>query len=286
MQQRSDEWFEVRKGRVTGSVAGAILGCAPYMTRDDAMRAMVRAWHGAETEFKGNVATEYGVQNEADAISQLEMELGIEVDPVGFFPYEDWLGASPDGAVKGGNEGVEVKCPYGLRGDDNPQFKTPLQQPHYYAQMQIELLCTGWDEIIFYQWAPHGSQVYHVTPDQRWLDENLPKLRQFHAEFLSEIDNPAHLEPLRVEINTQDTRRLIDEYDQLSEAIDNATERRREIQATLVKSAGERDALIWGRKLTLVERKGPVSATKLLADHPEIDGEKYRGKSSSSWRLS
>ena len=66
-QQQSPEWFQARKGRVTGSMVGAILDIAPYMTRDQALRSMVRAYHGAPSEFTGNVATEYGNKNEEGA---------------------------------------------------------------------------------------------------------------------------------------------------------------------------------------------------------------------------
>ena len=64
-EQRSPAWFEKRKGRVTGSIVGAILGLSPYMTRADAMRSMVRAAIGAPSEFTGNVATEYGTMHES-----------------------------------------------------------------------------------------------------------------------------------------------------------------------------------------------------------------------------
>ena len=38
IQQRSPEWFAQRKGKITGSIAGAILGLNPYMTPNAAMR--------------------------------------------------------------------------------------------------------------------------------------------------------------------------------------------------------------------------------------------------------
>ena len=49
-QQRTSEWFAQRKGKITGSIAGAILGLSPHLTRDAVMRRMVRDWHGAEKE--------------------------------------------------------------------------------------------------------------------------------------------------------------------------------------------------------------------------------------------
>ena len=70
MEQRTWEWFEARKGRITASSVGAILGHAPYATRDDVMRRMVREYHGAPEEFEGNIATEYGTRNEAGALTE------------------------------------------------------------------------------------------------------------------------------------------------------------------------------------------------------------------------
>lgn len=277
MEQRTPAWYESRKGRVTGSIVGAILGEAPYMTRDEAMRSMVRAYHGAESEFTGNVATEYGTANEDGAIWQYEMETGNKVDPAPFVPFEDWLGASPDGYI--GEDGlIEVKCPY------SKKVKPLSDQPHYYSQIQIQLYVTGRKWCDFYVWTPDGSEITTVAPNQQWLDDNLPRLRQFHAEYLSELDSPDHLEPLRVEINTLEAKRMIEEIDQLKEAQDNAKERQKELEASLIDMAGDRNALIWGRKLTKVERKGNVQYAKV----PELKGvdlEPYRGKPSSFWKL-
>jgi predicted phage-related endonuclease len=68
MEQRSAEWHAARVGKITASRVGAILGNSPYKTRDDVMREMVREALGAELEFTGNVATEYGTANEINAM--------------------------------------------------------------------------------------------------------------------------------------------------------------------------------------------------------------------------
>ena len=99
MEQRSPEWFAARKNRITGSAVGAILGLSPYSTPDDVMRRMVREKFDAPSEFTGNVATEWGVANEAGAIKEYEMETGVTVKPAGFYTHMHWLGASPDGLV-------------------------------------------------------------------------------------------------------------------------------------------------------------------------------------------
>lgn len=90
----------------------------------------------------------------------------------------------------------------------------------------------------------------------------------------------------RAEYDTPETAKLIAEYDELSEAIENATVRKKDILARMVQIAGEKDAIIAGRKLTMVERAGAVSYAKALAKYaPDADLEPYRGKPSKGWQL-
>lgn len=285
-KQRSKEWFAKRIGRVTGSNVGAILGLNPYKTADDVLREMVRAYHGAESEFTGNVATEHGTFHEDGAQAEYEMETGNKVQECGFFAYEDWLGASPDGLV--GDEGlIEIKCPFGKRKDENPEFKTAEDQQHYYAQMQIEMYCSGRNWCHFYQWVPFGAKLETVERNEDWLSLHLPKLRKFHHDYLAELDNPEHLQPKRKVIDTLKAEKLVTEYDELADAIDRATSRKKDILDELIAMAGEKNADICGKKLTQVERKGSVSYAKALkALAPNADLAKWTGKPTSYWKLS
>lgn len=285
IEQRSPEWFEQRKGRVTGSVCGAVLGLSPYMTRADVMRSMVRAAKGAPNEFTGNVATQWGTAMEAGAIAEFEMMYGESVEVMPFVPYEDWLGASPDGKVSDG-KGIEVKCPYGIRNDVPPLFKSLADQPHYAAQCQIEMLCCGWDSLWFYQWTPHDQHRTLVHRDDDWLNKHLPILRQFHAEYLSEVDNPDHLAPLRVTVDTPTAHQMVAEWDQLVEAEERAKERRADLLKEMVALAGDANATFAGRKLTLTRKAGAVAYAKVVkALCPDADLEPYRGKASEFWGL-
>jgi putative phage-type endonuclease len=282
MEQRSDAWLTARKGRVTASMVGAILGHSPNLTRAGAMRRMVRDAHGAEPEFTGNTATRYGEANEDGAVSEYEMETGSRVQKVGFIPAEDWAGCSPDGLI-GDDGGLEAKCPFGKRetGDLSPLE----EQPHYYDQVQFSLWVTGRKFWHFYQWTARQTKLECVLPDQAWRDENLPKLRQFHAEFLAEDPTP-HLEARRVEIDTLEAARIVAEYDQLTEAIENAEARKKELLAEMVRQAGDRDAIFAGRNLTKISKAGSVSYAKAVAELlPGADLERWRGKPSVYWTL-
>lgn len=281
-EQRTPEWFAQRKGRVTGSNVGAALGMNPYRTRDDLMRAMVREWHGAESEFQGNQATEHGNFHEDGAVFEFELETGLTVEKCGFFPFADWLGASPDGLV-GDDSIVEIKCPYSGNVD-----RTAVQQPHYYAQMQVEMFCSDRRRAYFYQWSQGKTTLEIVERSDTWLTTNLVKLAQFHEEYLKERENPQrHLDPKRKEIDNNQARALMEEYDDLADAIERAEQRKKEVMQLIVQLCGEKDSRICGRNLTLVRKEGAVSYAKVVKDNlPDLDLSAYRGKESSYWRLS
>lgn len=289
MEQNTQEWLEARRGKVTASMVGAILGLSPNMTREGALRRMVRDALGEPAEFTGNIATEYGKSKEDGAATEYHMEHLHYPAKCGFFvhPVETWLGASPDRTV--GHDGLlEIKCPFSLRAAKPPTFKPLGDQPHYYAQMQIQLFVTGRAWCDFYQWAPHGAKLERVSRDEDWLDKNLPKLKDFYqTSFLEAMKDPKeYLAPLRPSVDGLAAMRAVQEWDELSEAIERAEARKKDLLAEMVQLAGGVDAKVAGRNLTKVSRVGSVSYAKALAKYaPDADLEPFRGKPSEYWVL-
>lgn len=286
MEQRTEEWFKARTGLVTGSSVGAILGVDPNRTREDVMRDMVRAANGASREFQGNIATQWGITHEDEAREDFERLSALKVEPASFVvhPTETWIGASPDGFV-GDDALVEIKCPFGLRDKEEPQFKTARQQPHYYSQMQVQMFVTGRERCHFWQWTPRAVSHEIVEYDSEHVAEIMPQLRAFYDEYLQEAPED-HLEDPRSVIDTPRALQMIAEYDDLTDAIEKAEERKKELLAEIVKVAKEKDAVFGGRKLTKVERTGSISyasAIKVLA--PGANLEPWRGKPSTYWTL-
>ena len=286
MQQYTSTWWAARKGRITGSAVGAILGLSPFMTRDDVLRRMVREFHGADAEFVGNVATEYGTFHEAGARVEYEMETGRKVIECGFFTEGDWLGASPDGLVN--DDGlIEIKCPYGQRDKNPPEFKSINDQLHYYMQIQIQLYCSRREWCDFFQWSQHGTMLERVYINETVLDQCLPSLKEFHELYLREINNKKHLEPKRQHIDTPHIAMLLAEYDELGETIDHAQARKKDVLNELVKISNESNSeLCDGRLLTKVDKQGSISYAKALKEiAPDADLEKWRGSPTSFWKL-
>jgi putative phage-type endonuclease len=276
--QRTEEWFNQRRGRVTGSVAGAILGLSKFKTRKQVLREMVRSYHGKPTGFKGNVATEYGKPAEHNAVFLYEMETGRTVIETGFHTAYRWLGASPDGIVyEGARRGVlEIKCPYAKYGTS--EFGEIL--PEYYAQVQVEMRCARADFADFMQWSPQGYVIKRIEYDRAWMAENLMRLYNFWKnEFLPALELP--------NMNEDEAILLAEEYKNLAEVEKSADKRKKEILATLTEMTGGKPADIGKYKLTQVEREGSVDYKKVVEENlPDVDTSPYKKAGSSYWRLS
>lgn len=284
----------LRSKRITASMAGAILGNNPWMTRDDAMRSLVRDALGAEREFRGSPPTEWGNANEAGALLEFQMETGLTVTPAKFTVPEDdegIFGCSPDGWTSDGY-GIETKCPFGLRkaAEAPAPFKRLDEQLHYFDQCQLSMFVTGRKLWHFFQWCPVDTAHVVVEADQTWRDQSLPILRQFHAELIATINDPdlaaEHLAPLRVVIDTPAASKAVREWDEIAEALEQLNERKADLLAQMVDMAGGRDATIAGRKLTLVEKAGSVSYAKVVKEKLKgLDLSPWTGKSSSYWKM-
>lgn len=144
-EQRSEEWYQARLGKVTSSNFATILsiGRKIYM-----MKLLAERMTGIPYENYSAKWMDDGSELEPQAREYYEKVRNIEVEQVGFVDIGD-IGSSPDGFV--GDEGmIEIKCPfpsthlgYILRG------KFPIE---YKAQVQGQLwVCERkWTDFISY----------------------------------------------------------------------------------------------------------------------------------------
>jgi len=293
--QRSQEWHDARRNKITASVVGAILGCDPYRKPDDVMRMMVRDHFEVDREFKGNIATDWGTIHEDDAKAAYEAERDVLIVEEGFIthPDFDWLGASPDGLI--GQHGlVEIKCPFGIRRDENPVFKLTSEVPHYYAQMQIQMLCANRVWCDFVQWTPIAMNIQQVRFEPNWIADNLPKLQAFYDLFLRVISDKKMYSPY-LEDKTKEAvvvrddaefEDAVEEYEGAKRLVDEATAILEEKKARLIELAGDKKTKGFGVTVSKTESKGSISyskAIKVLV--PDADLEPFRGKPSAYWTI-
>jgi len=121
MEQGSDAWKAIRRGKITGTGFAKVLSTRGE-TRLNYMRQLVlERKTGITVESFTNEAMEWGTKTEPQARAYYEKIYHIEVDQVGFvsytsknlavsMDYANYVGVSPDGLL--GDLGcIEIKCP-------------------------------------------------------------------------------------------------------------------------------------------------------------------------------
>ncbi|XVE92231.1 hypothetical protein REPUB_Repub01dG0079100 [Reevesia pubescens] len=185
--QRSDEWFALRRNKLTTSTFSTALGFWKGKRRSELWHEKVFASETEVLESSKKFAMEWGVLNEAAAIERYRSITGCEVSSLGFAIHSkeqfDWLGASPDGLLgcfPGGGI-LEVKCPY---NKGKPEIALPWSTvPFYYmpqVQGQMEIMDREWVDL--YCWTPNGSTIFRVHRDRSYWDLIHSILREFWWE--------------------------------------------------------------------------------------------------------
>jgi putative phage-type endonuclease len=148
-EQRSKEWYELRKGMLTASSLACALGDDHFKSRNQLILEKVE---NKEIPFVPNPITEWGVKYEEIATKFYESMNDLKIIEFGLIPHHNFtiFGASPDGICSNDspNEYVgrmlEIKCP--------PKRKFTKTVPkHYWYQMQGQLECCDLEECDFLQ---------------------------------------------------------------------------------------------------------------------------------------
>jgi len=111
MPQKSPEWFDIRRGHITGSSFQTMANGRKDTIETLCYKKAAEIVTGVcEDSNYTNEAMEYGTETEPLAISAYETSTFTRVERVGFVELDEYIGCSPDGLV--GEDGViEVKCP-------------------------------------------------------------------------------------------------------------------------------------------------------------------------------
>uniref|UniRef100_A0A5B7AAT3 YqaJ viral recombinase domain-containing protein n=1 Tax=Davidia involucrata TaxID=16924 RepID=A0A5B7AAT3_DAVIN len=185
--QRSDEWFALRRDKLTTSTFSTALGFWKGNRRCELWHEKVFASDSQSMEASKNSAMEWGVLNETAAIERYKSITDHDVSSLGFAIHSkeryDWLGASPDGLLgcfPGGGI-LEVKCPY---NKGKPEKGLPWSTvPFYYmpqVQGQMEIMDRDWVDL--YCWTPNGSTIFRVCRERDYWELMHGILREFWWE--------------------------------------------------------------------------------------------------------
>ncbi len=159
IEQGTSLWLQERLGKFTASE------CYKLMTdgrgnKDFSDAAMKYILEKVSEELTGTVDTitseaiVWGTEQEHRAREWYEVTKEVKVKQVGFLPYLDYAGCSPDGLV-GEDGGLEIKCPFNTSNHiANVVYSKDFKTKHksYYWQCQMGMLVTDrpwWDFVSF-----------------------------------------------------------------------------------------------------------------------------------------
>lgn len=182
-EQTSPEWFELRKGKITGSKFGDILYQKFNNHEEVAKSIKGESEKDFTEEQKENMRN--GIIEEPNARILYEKENNVTVKQVGILISKiyDFLGFSPDGLV--GEDGmIEIKCPkkiYTILSKYNKIWGS------HYAQIQGGLFLFGrkWCDYVVYGYEEKEIMTKRIYFNKKFCENTLlPSLIKFNEEYL------------------------------------------------------------------------------------------------------
>jgi putative phage-type endonuclease len=195
MEQRTEEWFKARLGKVTASRVADVIAKTKSgysASRDNYMAQLIcERLTGQQGESYTNSAMQHGVDTEPLARSAYEALHGLLVEEVGFVqhPTIEMAGASPDGLV--GLFGMlEIKCPNTATHIDT--LINSAVPAKYITQMQWQMRCCDrqWcDFVSFDPRLPLDLQLFikRVEFDSEYVTMLEKEVNQFLDELVEKI---------------------------------------------------------------------------------------------------
>lgn len=176
--QGTDEWDEIRRGRFTSSEMYKLL----TPPREKAAKEAGKLSETALTYINVKVAEVitgmkkqdsyafplvYGKQTEPEGIQYFCEKTGFVHEPIGFIPFGDHAGGSPDGIING-NQILEVKCPYAVETHIDylmltDQWDLKRLNAAYYYQCQSNLLFSEKELCHFVSYDPRYPEKQRMV---------------------------------------------------------------------------------------------------------------------------
>lgn len=191
MEQRSEEWFAARCGKVTASRVADIIAktkTGASASRDNYLAQLVcERLTGKPAESYSNSAMQWGTDTEPFARAAYEARMDLLVTEVGFIDHP-WIvmsGASPDGLA---NEGmVEIKCPNTATHIDT--LLSRAVPAKYITQMMWQMACADRPWADFVSFDPRLPERHQLFIKRINYDPEMVNLLENSViQFLGDVD--------------------------------------------------------------------------------------------------
>ena len=189
-EQRSKEWFDQRKDKLTSSDVDTVLGNNKYSKPDEVLFKKC----GIAKPFTGNIATRHGQKYEDEAIEHYCRLYNKKSYSFGLLPHPNvsWLGGSPDDITHDGIV-IEVKCPF------RRKIVMGEVPKHYIGQIKMNMEIADLDKAVFIEYLPASMNkenpdemilnIVELERDREWFNNTLPILEKFWNDVVYYREN-------------------------------------------------------------------------------------------------
>ena len=191
--QRTDDWHNDRRGKVTASILKDICkrqkNGSFYAARETQIYKIAHEIFTGETAVGfSSPATDHGITNESNAIEEYKQTIWTPVSLCGFVnhPTIQRAGASPDLLV--GDDGLaEIKCPY--NGAIHIETLAHGMPDDHKYQIQMQMACTQRQWCDFVSFDPRLPADYKLYVQRVDRDDLFIKtMEEMIVTFLQEVD--------------------------------------------------------------------------------------------------
>lgn len=200
IQQKTNEWFELRRGKFTSSNIYKLLGKS-LNTEVAKTYILERLSQRLGTTPPEKIVTNsmlWGEEHEPIAFQLLENYKGYELEKSTFCLHKDYdfFGGSSDG--ENSRLELEIKCPYNsiihlkhLQATDKESLKKVSLE--YYSQLQSNMLIKGKEVGLFVSFDPRlphdkGLHIVEINQDKDWQNFIIDRVLKAE-EMLNEFQN-------------------------------------------------------------------------------------------------
>ena len=205
VEQRSDAWFDLRKGKITSSEIHKIMGTGKgesglSETAKTYLLERVSEQLGGAPALSHPTGTkpmalEWGTELEDLACDVYQEQTGIVVTKAPFLEYSTYYGGSPDGLIDP-NGIIEIKCPFASAN----HFKHRLiltdadlkkTAPNYYYQCISNMICAKAEWCDFISYDPRVNEgynlfVYRLNRNEEEVENMLSRL-EVAVKYMDEL---------------------------------------------------------------------------------------------------
>ena len=190
IQQRTPEWHQLRKGKITGTGLKSIMGTSyardEYFYESLAQRLTVGL---QDVDYEN--AMDRGTRLEPDAIAMFELETGKSVEKVGFCEDDDdpTMANSPD-ALIGNTEAVEVKC-LGGKNHVRMWLENEIPKDYFWQVVQYFVINPKLKKLYFVGYNPdipvHSLHIIEVSRED--VADSIVSAKKTQEEFIQKVNS-------------------------------------------------------------------------------------------------